>query len=210
AGAGDGAGAVPGAAPGEQRALALDLLRGEQALIGERAHQHLQQALVLAQIMLQPRDAFFQRADMRRLGDAKEVVVVAALLADVLDHERMAGDVERGERDAADVLVEAVFQRADAGFHVVRGWSPLRGRRPRRPRGRAQHAVERGPAAAVQLDDAGLEPLGTPVLEVGLDRRHVALEVVHVAVRRVRRFRHRLPAPWAPLGPLTLSTDTLL
>src|SRR6266536_5402207 len=94
------AGAVPGAAPGEEGAPALDLLRGQHALVEHRAHEYLQQALVLALVVLQPRDALSERAIVRRLGDAEKVVVVAALLAHVLDHEGVVGRVDRGEADA--------------------------------------------------------------------------------------------------------------
>src|SRR5262249_61637866 len=66
-GAGDDAGAVPGAAPGEESALALELFLRQHALVEQRAHEHLQQALVLAKIVLQPRDALTQRAVVGRL-----------------------------------------------------------------------------------------------------------------------------------------------
>jgi hypothetical protein len=51
--------------------------------------------------------------------------------------------------------------------------------------GRAHKVVERKHAAAVELNETGLETLGAPVLEIGLDRLHVALEVVHMGVRRL-------------------------
>ena len=50
-GAGNDAGAVKGAAPGEESALALDVVLRQHALIDERAHEHVEQALVLAKIV---------------------------------------------------------------------------------------------------------------------------------------------------------------
>jgi hypothetical protein len=56
-----------------------------------------------------------------RLGDAEEVVVVAPLLARVLDDEGLIGRVDRGEGDTANILIQAVFERADAALDLVRG-----------------------------------------------------------------------------------------
>jgi hypothetical protein len=73
--------------------------------------------------------------------------------------------------------------------------------------GRAHKVVERKHAAAVELNETGLETLGAPVLEIGLDRLDVALEVVHMAVRRLlavllfHRFRLSRPAGRAWHGP---------
>ena len=59
----------------------------------------------------------------------------------------------------------------------------------------------------------GLETLGAPVLEIGLDRLHVALEVVHMAVRRLlavllcHRFRLSRPAGQHGTGRMRCSTD---
>ena len=145
--AGDDAGAVPGAAPGEESALALELFLRQHALVEQRAHEHLQQPLVLAKIVLQPRDALTQRAVVGRLGDAEEVVVVAALLARILDDEGVIGRVDRGEGDAANILIQAVFERADAVLDLVRGLACC-GRRGN-VGGGAQQVVERDHAAAV-------------------------------------------------------------
>jgi hypothetical protein len=71
--------------------------------------------------VLEPRDALPERAAVRRLGDAEEVVVVAALLARILDDRGLVGRVDRGERDATNILVQGVFERADAPLGVVRG-----------------------------------------------------------------------------------------
>ena len=136
----------------------------------------------------------FQRAVMGRLGDAEEVVIVAALLAGVLDHRGIAGAVERDEVDPADVFVEAIFERADAGFGVVRDLSSPRAGGAG-DGGRAHQVVEREHAAAMELNQAGLQALGAPVLEVGLDRLDVTLVVVHVAVRRLRAVIHSFSPP---------------
>ena len=97
--------------------------------------------------MLQPRDALTQRAVVGRLGDAEEVVVVAALLARILDDEGVIGRVDRGEGDAANILIQAVFERADAVLDLVRGLACC-SRRGNVSRG-AQQIVERDHAAAV-------------------------------------------------------------
>jgi hypothetical protein len=65
-----------------------------------------------------------ERTVMGRLGDAEEVVVVASLLTCVLDHEGIVVCVERGESDATDVLIQSVFQRADAALGVLCGLAP--------------------------------------------------------------------------------------
>src|SRR5262249_23947167 len=98
-GAGNDAGAVKGAAPGEESALALDAVLRQHVFVDERAHEHVQQALVLAKIVFEPGDALLKRAAVRRLGDAEEVVVVAALLARILDDGGVVGRVDRGKRD---------------------------------------------------------------------------------------------------------------
>src|SRR5262245_15738086 len=140
--------------------------------------------------MLQPGDALFQRAVVGRLGNAEEVVIVAALLAGVLNYRGIAGAVERDEVDPTDVIIETIFERADAGFGVVRDRSR---RRCRMSGSRAYKVIERKHAAAVELNETGLETLGAPVLKIGLDRLNVALEVVHMAVRRLlaARLCHR-------------------
>src|SRR5262249_16207906 len=153
-GAGDDAGAVPGAAPGEESALALDLIPAQPALVEQPAHEHVEQALVLAQVVLQPRDAVGQRAAMRRLGDAEEIVVVAALLARVLDHEAVVGRVDRGEADATNVLIEPVFERADTVLDAVRGLL-RRGRRGGDMGGGAQHGGQPAPAPRVAVWSTG-------------------------------------------------------
>src|SRR5262249_14511029 len=107
--AGDDAGTIPGAAPGEEGALPLDLLCCQCPLVEQRTQKHLQQSLVVAQTVLQPRDSLLERAVMRRLRNAEEVVVVAALLTDVLDHKGMVRCIERSESDGTDVLIEPVF-----------------------------------------------------------------------------------------------------
>jgi hypothetical protein len=127
------------------------------------------------------------RAFVRRLGDAEKVVVVAALLAHVLDHEGVVGRVDRGEADATNVFVQAVFECADAalGVGLVR-----RGRHRGNVGGGAQQVVQRDHAAAVQLKDGGLQALGAPVLQISLDGLDVALVVLHVAVCGLRVVRH--------------------
>src|SRR5215510_3037038 len=55
--------------------------------------------------------------------------------------------------------------------------------------GRAHKVVERKHAAAVELNETWLDTFSAPVLEIGLDRLDVALEVVHMAVRRVLTVR---------------------
>src|SRR2546428_676973 len=93
-GAGDNASAVEGTAPGEESALALDVCLRQHALVEQRAHEHVQQALVLANVVLEPRDALLERAAVRRLGDAEEVVVVATLLTRILDDRGLVGRVD--------------------------------------------------------------------------------------------------------------------
>src|SRR5262249_9806614 len=87
-----------------------------------------EQALVLADIVLEPRDALRERAVMGRLGDAEEVIVIAALLARILDHEGIIERVDRGQRDAANILIQAVFQRAEAASDLLLGPAGLGGR----------------------------------------------------------------------------------
>src|SRR6478672_1807064 len=132
--------------------------------------------------MRQPGDALFQRTLVGRLGYAEEVVIVPALLAGVFNHRGIAGAVERDEVDTADVIIESIFERADLGFGIVRDRSR---RRRWKSGGRAHKVVERKHPAAVELNETGLETLGAPVLEISLDCRDVALEVVHMAVRRL-------------------------
>src|SRR5690242_14425691 len=116
---------------------------------------------------LQSRDALFQRAVVGRLGNAEEVIIVTAFLAGVLDHGGIVGAVERYEINPADVIIETIFERADAGFGVVRD----RSHRSRRVSGsRAHKVVERKQAAAVELNETRLKTLGAPVLKIGLDR----------------------------------------
>src|SRR5262245_10351968 len=147
--------------------------------------------------MLQPGDALFQRAVVGRLGNAEEVVIVAALLAGVLNHRGIVGAVERDEVDPADIVIETIFERANTGFGVVRDRSR---RRCRMSGGRAHKVVERQRAAAVELNETWLETFSAPVLEIGFDRLDVALDVVHMTVRRLlavlwcHRFRLSRPA----------------
>src|SRR5262249_61772134 len=89
--------------------------------IESRAHEAVPEALVRAKIALEPGDALLERAAMRRLGNAEEVVVVAALLARVLDDRGMVGRVDRRERNAANILVHSVFERADTRLDVAVG-----------------------------------------------------------------------------------------
>src|SRR5436189_4544314 len=65
--------------------------------------------------------------------------------------------------------------------------------------GGADEVVQREDAAAVQLNEARLQALGAPVLQVGLDRPNVAFVVLHVAVCGLRAVRHGSHAPdaWA-------------
>jgi hypothetical protein len=56
--------------------------------------------------------------------------------------------------------------------------------------GGAQQIVQRDHAAAVELKDRGLQALGAPVLQIGLDGLDVALVVLHVAVCGLRVVRH--------------------
>jgi hypothetical protein len=53
----------------------------------------------------------------------------------------------------------------------------------------------------MELNETGLEALGAPVLEIGLDRLDVTLEVVHMAVRLCHRFRLSRPEGRAWHGP---------
>ena len=55
--------------------------------------------------------------------------------------------------------------------------------------GRAHKVIERKHAAAAELNETGLETLGAPILEIDLDRLDMALEVVHMAVRRLLAVR---------------------
>ena len=77
--------------------------------------------------------------------------------------------IDRGEADATNVVVQPVFERADAPFDIA-----LRDARCDRRRGNmrggAQQVVERDHAAAMQLKHARLQAFGAPVLEVRFDR----------------------------------------
>jgi hypothetical protein len=63
----------------------------------------------------------------------------------------------------------------------------------------ADEVVESEDAAAVELNEPGLKPLGAPILQVGLDRLDVGFIILHVAVRGLRAVRHgcHVASSWA-------------
>src|SRR5712692_4260923 len=105
------------------------------------------------------------------LGDPEPRVVVAALLARVLDHLLAAG----GQADAPYVLVQLVFEAANARLEVSLSWQAFwRGMED------AEEVVKADQAAPDKEEDARLEALGAVVLQVFFHCPHVGLEIMHV------------------------------
>src|SRR5262249_58238378 len=97
---------------------------------------------------------------------------------------------------AANIVVRLMFERAEARGDVRLARC---GRRSGNMGRGAYEVVESEDAAAVELNEPGLKPLGARILQVGLDRLDVGFIIPHVAVRGLRAVRHgcRVASSWA-------------
>jgi hypothetical protein len=163
----------------------------------------------VGELGVEPREALVERPGSQvPRRDAEELVVVAPLLAGVVDGDRSRAGVRNGHgRDAPHQVVELVLDVTDRRVGV----GPLLvgpGRARRRHVG-AQQVGEADDAATQEVQHAGLQPLPPEVLEIRLHRGHVRLGVVDVDVAGGGRgpFGRRVRVVFVHLWTSGLDTD---